>query len=66
MIRSSLSRHVPRSPASSEEIEAMCRRAWVERGQAVIDPDTIEDEWTRRALVTEMTRRYGETRRKAG
>lgn len=59
MSRSPLARLLPETPTSAEHLEAMRRRAWLDQGVAVIRPDEIPDEWTRRAVIAEATRRWG-------
>lgn len=56
---SSLSRHLPREPTSAEDIEAMAKTAWLQRGWACLQVDTIRSDWVRAAIEAEMIERYG-------
>ncbi len=58
-IQSCLARIVPSGQTSRAEIEALRRRAWIEKGIVVLHPDEISDEWLRQALRNEATKRFG-------
>lgn len=60
---SSLGRHVGRSPASPEDLEAMRRRAWHQQGVAMIPVDEVSNEYLRLGIEALMAERYG---RRAG
>lgn len=57
-----LSKYIPRSPATSEEIECMEQRLWHAKGKGLIDPKEIEDDWLRQGLINHLTRKYGKRR----
>ena len=59
MIDSYLSKHIPRSPATAEEMAEMCRKAWVERGVLVVRPDQIGDDWQRVTIESIGNELYG-------
>lgn len=59
MIRSSLSRHQPRTPTDDEELRRMAQRAWTERGVAVLWPEEIANDWDRQAVVNIANAKYG-------
>ncbi len=61
-VSSYLGRHQPRTPTTPDEMEAMRRAAWLKQGIIVLDPTTITDDWTRRAVINEANRRYGKRR----
>lgn len=46
-------------PLSQSEIEVLARRAWRERGLALLDPSDVADGQVRLAVEAEATRRYG-------
>ncbi len=58
--RGSLERHAARSATTEDELFLMRRAAWRKQGIVVIAPDDIRDEWTRQAVVNEVTRLYGQ------
>ena len=47
--RATTSREAP--PADPKELEAMARRAWQERGIAILWPDKIKDAWDRQHIL---------------
>jgi hypothetical protein len=60
-MRSSLSRHQPRTPTDETEIRALRRKAWLEQEIAVLPLAEIRDDWTRQAVKNEATRLYGKS-----
>ncbi len=58
-VRSTLARFIARAPRSTEEIEALRRRAWIEQGVVVLEPDELADDWLRQALTNEAAKRWG-------
>ena len=57
--RSSLSRHQPRSPMETEQLQRLRAAAWHGQGVVVIRPEEVEDDWIRQAIVNEADRLYG-------
>ena len=47
---------------SDEEMRCLRRSAWLRQGVIVIRPDDIRDDWTRRAVVNEAERLFGQRR----
>ena len=43
----------------AKEMEAMARRAWQERGIAILWPDKIRDEWDRQHILNIASALYG-------
>jgi hypothetical protein len=43
----------------TKEMEAMARRAWRERGIAILWPDRIRDEWDRQHILNIANGLYG-------
>lgn len=60
MLSSLLGKRVGRSPSGDEDIREMARRAWRQKGLALIDPDNVADPFARQAIVNEAERLYGE------
>ena len=57
----------PRTSAEIEEDHRQARRkAWHELGLAVLDPEDINDDWLRQALINEADRKYGRRIKGAG
>lgn len=46
-------------PIDSKEMEAMARRAWHERGIAILWPERIKDEWDRQHVLNIANALYG-------
>lgn len=46
----------------AKEMEAMARRAWQERGIAILWPDKIRDEWDRQHILNIASALYGKRR----
>jgi hypothetical protein len=55
--RATTSREAP--PADPKELEAMARRAWQERGIAILWPDKIKDAWDRQHILNIANDLYG-------
>ena len=55
--RATVSREAP--PADPKDLEAMARRAWRERGIAILWPDKIKDEWDRQHILNIANDLYG-------
>jgi hypothetical protein len=55
--RATASREAP--PADPKELEAMARRAWRERGIAILWPDKIKDAWDRQHILNIANDLYG-------
>lgn len=55
--RATASREAP--PADPKELEAMARRAWRERGIAILWPDKIRDAWDRQHILNIANDLYG-------
>lgn len=55
--RATASREAP--PADPKELEAMARRAWRERGIAILWPDKIKDAWDRQHIFNIANDLYG-------
>ena len=55
--RATASRETP--PADPKELEAMARRAWQERGIAILWPDKIKDAWDRQHILNIANDLYG-------
>ena len=47
------------APADPKELEAMARRAWRERGIAILWPDKITDAWDRQHILNIANDLYG-------
>lgn len=45
--------------AEAREMEAMARRAWLERGIAILWPDRIRDDWDRHHVINIASNLYG-------
>ena len=45
---------------SDEDLLAMRRAAWRTQGVVVLRPEDVRDDWTRRALINEANRLYGQ------
>lgn len=58
-IRTSLQSRLPRTATGEDELHALRRKAWQEQGIAMLPVQDISDEWLRRAIESEATRRYG-------
>jgi hypothetical protein len=58
-IRTSLQSRLPQSATGEDELHVLRRRAWQEQGIAMLPVTDITDEWVRRAIENEATRRYG-------
>jgi len=58
-LRSSLSRHMPRSPTETEQLHRMRAAVWHGQGIAVLRPEDVGDDWIRQAIVNEADRLYG-------
>ena len=56
--RTSLSR-TPNAPTDAKEMETMARRAWLERGIAILWPERIRDPWDRQHVVNIASDLYG-------
>lgn len=56
--RSSLSR-VPSMPPDAKQMEAMARRAWLERGIVILWPERIANEWDRQHVLNIASGLYG-------
>lgn len=61
-LRSSLDRHVGRTPTSEEDLRAMARRAWLENGTVVIFPDQYIGWVERQAAENAAAKLYGKRR----
>ena len=57
--RGSLTRHLPRSFSTNDEMFAMRRAAWRKQEIAVLRVADIRDDWLRQAIVNEADRLYG-------
>lgn len=55
--RTAVSREAP--PTDPKELEAMARRAWRERGIAILWPDKIKDVWDRQHILNVANDLYG-------
>ncbi|MBM3534461.1 MAG: hypothetical protein FJX60_15650 [Alphaproteobacteria bacterium] len=55
-LRSGLARIQGAAPAPSEEIGLLRRRAFVERGVAMIELSDVVDPWTKQAVINEARR----------
>jgi hypothetical protein len=64
-LRSSLARHMPRSPAEAEQLHRMRSAVWHGQGIAVLRPDDVGDDWIRQAIVNEADRLYGKRKEDA-
>lgn len=60
MLSSLLGKRAGRSPSSEDDIRDMARRAWRQKGLALIDPDSVADPFARQAIINEAERLYGE------
>jgi hypothetical protein len=60
MIRSSFPQ-APREPLPMPELEAMAKRAWIDRGIAVLWIEDITDDWLRQAVVNHANAKYGKS-----
>lgn len=61
-MRSYLSKYIPRSPATSEELFELRRRAWVEQEILVVPKDQINDDWQRATIESIGNELYGKRR----
>lgn len=61
-MRSYLSKYIPRSPSTSEEIEGMKQKLWQVKGEGLVNPEEIEDDWLRQGLINHLTSKYGKRR----
>ncbi|MBK8211659.1 MAG: hypothetical protein IPK78_18590 [Rhodospirillales bacterium] len=59
-VRGSLTRHLPRSFSTDDEMFAMRRAAWRKQGIAVLRVTDIRDDWLRQAVMNEAARLYGQ------
>ena len=57
--RSCLARAQARTAPTDEDLLAMPRAAWRQRGVIMLRPEDVRDDWTRQALVNEANRLYG-------
>jgi hypothetical protein len=60
VIRSSFPQ-APREPLPMPELEAMAKRAWIDRGVVILWPEKILDVWTRQAVINECVKLYGKS-----
>lgn len=58
-LRSTLARQQLTQSSTRAEVDDLAKRAWRQRGLALIDPLLISDEAARQALIQEATRLYG-------
>jgi hypothetical protein len=58
-VHSSLARFVQSGPTDIAELMELARDAWRQHGPIVLWPDTINDAWTKQAIINEATRQYG-------
>ena len=56
--RSSMSRQ-PSAPPDAKQMEAMARRAWLERGIIILWPEKITNEWDRQHVLNVAGNLYG-------
>ncbi len=54
----------PKGAEATRRNADACKRAWHDFGLIVIDPEDINDEWTRLAFINEADKRYGKRGRK--
>lgn len=59
-VRGSMTRHLPRSSSTDDEMFAMRRAAWRKQEIAVLRVTDIRDDWLRQAVMNEATRLYGQ------
>lgn len=64
MIGSYLGKHIPRAPATAEEIEGMTQELWQTKGKGLVAPEEIEDDWLRQGLINYFNGKYGKRREK--
>ncbi|CAN0355937.1 unnamed protein product, partial [Phaeothamnion confervicola] len=60
LVRSSLSRTIPRPQTPEWELEEFRRRAWQMDGVACIKVDRINDDWERQVIVNVANKLFGE------
>lgn len=63
-LRSCLELIVPSAPAHRADLELLRQRAWTEQGVVCLQVTELGDDYLRRALVNEATRRWGRRMRK--
>jgi hypothetical protein len=49
----------PRGEQAQQQTEAAKQRAWQEFGLLVVDPEDINDDWLRQALINTASKLYG-------
>lgn len=64
MISSYLGKHIPKSPATAEEIETMALKLWQTKGKGLVVPEEIKDDWLRQGLINHLNSKYGKRREK--
>lgn len=50
----------PKGQEARQRNRNACAEAWHRHGLAVLDPDTVLDDWIRQVIINEATRQYGE------
>jgi len=55
----SLARHIPDADLTPEQIKALARRAWLERGVALLVVKDITDPFARQAVRNEVEKQLG-------